>query len=725
MKIWTAIGVVILFFGASAVAGMNNVKDEPAIVSIKYSFNEPVMKKIRIGGEVYDRVIMNGAPCSGEYGEPSLPAKGAYILLPQKTSVGSIKVTPGEKIFIGSGYHILPTTNSIPISEKSDSIFQNEEIYESREAFPGKLFTKVGVYAFRGYEILVLILHPLQYIPATGEIFYYKDMTVSVETKDGNVNPLFRGLEKDEIEVMKKVDNPNVAKTYAKKVASASLEEYNLLIITTEMLKKDFQDLEEYHNNRGVRTVIKTLEEIGTTPEDIREYIKNAYLNWGIEYVLLGGDDDVVPAKMLWVYGLDEDVLPYDTFMPSDLYYACLDGTYNYDGDDKWGEPTDGPDGGDVDLMAEVFVGRACVGNKKEVNNFVAKTIGYLSTSSDDYFKKICLAGEYLGDYGIASWGGNYMDQLIDESDADGYETVGIPSNKYIINKLYDRDWDNNYWPKSEMIDIINNGVHIINHLGHSSYGYNMKMVSEDVESLENTKYCFIYSQGCMAGGFDNGDCMAEYFTVKTEHGAFAAIMNARYGFFWSFSTDGDNQRYQREFWDAVFGEDITVISKANQDSKEDNLYLIQRSMMRWCYYQLNLFGDPTVVLHISNPPEIPAIPYGSTKIKADVNYIYTTSTSDIDGDEVYYKWDWGDGNFSRWIGPYPSGETVNASYTWAKKGIYKIRVKAKDIYGIESEWSQPLRVSVPAKANFGSILERINEWLMQIIKLYLPSSFL
>ena len=39
---------------------------------------------------------------------------------------------------------------------------------------------------------------------------------------------------------------------------------------------------------------------------------------------------------------MDEDTTPYETYLPSDLYYSCLDGTYNYDGDDRWGEPTDG-----------------------------------------------------------------------------------------------------------------------------------------------------------------------------------------------------------------------------------------------------------------------------------------------------------------------------------------------------------------------------------------------
>ncbi|OYT62544.1 hypothetical protein B6U81_00660 [Thermoplasmatales archaeon ex4484_30] len=712
-----AIGICFILFGTPLIEAIGNTEENSDIISINYSFDEPVIKKVVVGKNEYDMIDMNGLSYGSNPGEPCLPAKGAYILLPQKTKVGKIIATPSEKVFLGSGYKIMPMGNSVPLSDTPQPPIPNKKIYNSKNPFPGKLFTKVGIYNFRGYEILVLMLHPVQYIPATGEIFYYKHITISVKTKEDNyINPLFRGLEKDKMEVIKKVDNPSVADTYTKKMRKSSLEEYDLLIITTDSLEGAFEDLKNYHDDHDIRTVIKTLTETGSSPEEIRDYIRNAYLNWNIDYVLLGGDDDVVPAKMLWVEGLDENVEPYSTFMPSDLYYACLDGTFNYDGDDKWGEPNDGDNGGDVDLMAEVWVGRACVGNIKEANNFIKKTLAYMG-SRGDYLWKVCLAGEYLGDYGIASWGGNYLDQLINESDADGYTTVGIPSTKYTIDKLYDRDWSDNYWPKSEIIGRINDGVHIINHLGHSSYGYNMKMVNDDVESLTNENYCFIYSQGCMAGGFDNGDCIAEYLTVKTGHGAFAAIMNARYGFFWSFSTDGDSQRYNREFWDAVFGENILAIGKANQDSKEDNLYLIQRSMMRWCYYQLNLFGDPSVAFRISNAPNPPSTPSGPKRIKAGIEYTYITSTTDIDGDKVYYKWDWGDGNTSNWIGPFDSGEKAEASHVWAKRGIYRIRVKAKDTFGFESDWSEPLHLYTGYYHI--SIIEKITEWITQILKLY------
>jgi hypothetical protein len=135
-----------------------------------------------------------------------------------------------------------------------------------------------------------------------------------------------------------------------------------------------------------------------------------------------------------------------------------------------------------------------------------------------------------------------------------------------------------------------------------------MKMRNPDIQKLTNEKYSFIYSQGCMAGGFDQNDCIAEHFTVKTDNGAFAGIWNARYGWGRWYSTDGASQRYDREFWDAIFGEGKTTIGRANADSKEDNLYRIRQSCMRWCYYELNLFGDPSLdlITHNKNKDDEP-----------------------------------------------------------------------------------------------------------------------
>lgn len=584
-------------------------------ITMTYSFSAPVISTLTVGDAQYDQVLIEGAPCSGNPGEPLLPTKGAYLLLPPETKVDSIRIT-GEKVHVGWGLTIIPCGASIPlIPQAPQSVPQPDQtIYQSEEIFPSQAYSEVGVYRFRGYSILVLALSPVQFIPATGDVFYYPSMTVTVSViKDSQTNEMYRDSPQDRSELLSKIENPAVEVSYQKPYRNAMLsEQYDLLILTTDAFKDGFLPLAQQHNASGTRTIIKTLSDVGgSSPEDIRAYLQTAYMTLGISYVLLGGDTESIPAKMLYVEGMDENVTPYSTLMPADLYYACLDGPYNSDGDEYWGEPTDGENGSDVDLIADVYVGRACADTIDEVNNFVQKTVEYLSLSPEDtYLGEATFAGEYLGDYGIASYAGTTLNQLINGSSENGFTTVGIPASRFNIDKLYDElypgfdplnPWGTG-WPKEEIISRINNGVHLLNHDGHAYYEYNMRMYNSDALALTNEyNFCFVYSQGCMSGGFDNpegGDCIAEYFTVKNTKGAFAGIWNARYGFFWSYSTDGDSQRYHRQFWDAVYGENIWEIGRANHDSKEDNLFMIQRSCMRWVYYETNLFGDPAVKFH-------------------------------------------------------------------------------------------------------------------------------
>lgn len=699
------IALLLLLLAFTSISQARNyILDDNTIV--EYTFQKPIVEPVNIGGRIYNRIIMHDCTPAGDPGEPMIPSKGAYILLPQNSKVDTITINPGEKISLKSKSTVEPMANPSPLSEiNTFSIPKpNEIIYNNNAYYPGTLYTEVGLYNFRGYTILILLLHPVQYNPITSDLYYYKKMTVSIETIHDEISTdLFRGLEEDLNEIQKKVDNPEISKSYHKKnnQKSSNNDEYELLILTIDSLKNDFTPLKQAHDNNNVTTVIKTLTDVGSNNlEDIRDYIKDAYVNWNIQYVLIGGDDTIIPDPILWVYGLDENTTPYETYMPSDLYYACLDGPYNYDGDNKWGEPTDGEGGGDVDLIAEVYVGRACVDNTDDVNNFVSKTVAYIEKDPNDkYLKRICLAGEYLGDHGIATWGGTYLDQLIDGCTDDGYTTVGIPSDEFSIDILYDRTWPGHQWPKSEIMDKINGGIHIINHVGHSYYDYNMRMDNEDIYDFTNTKFCFIYSQGCMSGGFDypHYDCIAEHFTVKTNSSAFAGIWNARYGWFWSNSTDGDSQRLHRQYWDAVFGENIPEIGKANHDSKEDNLFIIGRSCIRWCYYQTNLFGDPSLrffQINTNNPPETPDKP----SEKQGSQFTYYTSTTDPEDDQLNYRWSWGDGTYSEWMGPYESGEICEASHDWSEPGNYEIRVQAKDTNGGISNWSEPLvlHVDVP-----------------------------
>jgi hypothetical protein len=94
--------------------------------------------------------------------------------------------------------------------------------------------------------------------------------------------------------------------------------------------------------------------------------------------------------------------------------------------------------------------------------------------------------------------------------------------------------------------------------------------------------------------------------------------------------------------------------------------------------------------------PNKPEKPDGRKRGKVGTEYTYSSMATDPDGEDLYYIWEWGDGNYSYWLGPYESGDTSEATYSWEEKGEYFIRVKVKDIHGGESDWSDPLPIEMP-----------------------------
>jgi hypothetical protein len=88
-----------------------------------------------------------------------------------------------------------------------------------------------------------------------------------------------------------------------------------------------------------------------------------------------------------------------------------------------------------------------------------------------------------------------------------------------------------------------------------------------------------------------------------------------------------------------------------------------------------------------NNTPNIPQQPSGPEEGVTGRDYTFTSYTTDYEEDLIYYKFDWGNGEFSNWLGPYNSGELVESTYSWENAGSFDVRVKAKDDFG-ESQWS-------------------------------------
>lgn len=133
--------------------------------------------------------------------------------------------------------------------------------------------------------------------------------------------------------------------------------------------------------------------------------------------------------------------------------------------------------------------------------------------------------------------------------------------------------------------------------------------------------------------------------------------------------------------------------------------------------------GIFTVYVKIIKPPNnAPSKPNigGPFSGKFGEEYDFVATANDSDGDQIWFKWAWGDGNISNWIGPYNSEEECKSSHIWEKEGYFDIKVKAKDTSQAESEWSEPHRVSMPKNKHIVSPVYHFIRWILNFTFLFI-----
>jgi len=170
------------------------------------------------------------------------------------------------------------------------------------------------------------------------------------------------------------------------------IEEYHLLIISPKKFSTELQPLIDHKNSHGVKTILKTTDEIYITfegrdkAEQVKYFIKDAIEQWNISYVLLMGGRQgqtfrwYVPFRFSNV----DDGFTHKQFL-SDLYFADVykNGNEFEDWDSnsngifsEWYEDDSSPTDV-IDLNPDVAVGRLPCRYKSEVTSIVNKIIEY------------------------------------------------------------------------------------------------------------------------------------------------------------------------------------------------------------------------------------------------------------------------------------------------------------------------------------------------------------
>jgi len=584
-------------------------------ITVTATFNEPITLK-KDGRHLVEILDL---PTYGAPGEPILPQKTLTILIPQGKEPESINILNRQQKTLVGKFNLDYGKTPTPIgSAPSKTDRPNPSIYSSSNPYPKALYSEISIQYFRGYKILSVTLNPVQYTPKTGRVSYSETITLTITLRQTGENLLLLRRSQEDRNILKStVDNPDAIESYTlenlmvNNIEATTLvnpsESYQYVIITNNELNSSFQPLVDWKNLKGVNTTTVLREDIlndpnyfsngifgdgnGTsafngTAARIRNFIKDAYQNWETEYVLLGGDVEIIPTRGVYAY-VTTDPLTLDHSIPCDLYFGGLDGSWNNDNDTVWGEgifdegPENATAGEEADFFAEVYVGRAPVNTPTEVSNFVNKTLWYEANTDDSYLRKAVMMGEILDEETRA---GNSKDMASDI----------IP--QYTTRRLYQRDGTFN---QASVLDAINSGTHIVNHDGHTNTNIMMELDPVEIDTLiVNDEFFFGYSVGCYAAAFDATDSVVEHF-LYNPHGAFAFISNSRYGWYFPGSSAGPGEQFDRAFFQVT--KTTQNLGKTLQLSKESKF---SASVHRWTYFNLNLLGDPetSIVTEIEAP---------------------------------------------------------------------------------------------------------------------------
>ena len=565
-------------------------------VEMNYSFEKPSVTEI----QGYEQMMLRGCMQSALAGQPSLPWQSVSLMLPQGQEAESIEVILSDFQDLEGEHELFPYQPSRTYSDPERRTFiKDERVYNAKGVYPSKANGQLSTQYLNGIGFAFSSFTPVQYEPTTGHVRYATKARVVVHTTASrSYDSQMLWLTPFNVRRAQRLaQNPEMIRNYQ---GRDGLPAYDILLVTTQDYVDAMAEYVSFYQVRGFRTQVVTIESVLETmsgvddPEKLRNYILQEYQDNGIQMVNLAGDVPLIPYRSLYCYvtsggGNQEDHLP------ADLYYAALDGTWNDNNNDRWGEI------GEDDLLPELGIGRMCFSNMDELNNMMHKLTMYQDQPVLGEFQKVTLAGEHLYDNPLSN-GSQYLEMLVGTHDDNGYTTTGIPEN-YNFTRLY---YETGTWSPDNLQDAINQGTQYVHHDGHANVNYVAEWVNSDITDSNfsgangvDHNYTYFHTSGCICGNFPS-DCILERMT-KIANFAVATIGNSRYGWFNEGQTEGPAIHLHRETEDAYYYERIPQAGLALTESKIQTAPWVnapgqwEEGALRWNFYDINVMGDVAV----------------------------------------------------------------------------------------------------------------------------------
>jgi hypothetical protein len=315
---------------------VRDLKMTTGSVSLVLPFEPGQFRVVKRG--IYTAILTSQGAPQGEAGDPALPWRKFLIFIPDGAKFLRARFEIRRTAQLVTHALIEPIQPNAPITttEQVKSVGPNPQVYERSAIWPPGAGRLVVVRRLGGKQLVEIEVCALQYHPAARQVDLVQEVLVEVEFTEppgvlrADKSPLPARFERRILERVKNyvLNADHVASRFDIDRFPLDLPTYPevpYVIVTARALMGAFQRLADWRTTLGRNARVVAIEDIqGNTvaqtggaqfwlssgyadggtrdlAEAIRNFIKWAQVHWQTEFVLLGGDTSVIPARSGWI----------------------------------------------------------------------------------------------------------------------------------------------------------------------------------------------------------------------------------------------------------------------------------------------------------------------------------------------------------------------------------------------------------------------------------------
>jgi len=594
-------------------------------------------------GNIYTKIIVPGSARLA-VGMPDVPSFGAWILIPNGTSVSISSFIGTPKVYENVN---LPPVQPLPMDQKdapAPPFTKDATTFSTDADYPGMPAETEPIKRKRGQDCTILWIYPYQYNPVRKTLRVYRDLEITVNFS-GIIQPIPANLRNENLEKsLKSMAINGEAVISAEKSAGSEwpqnkqeIEGYELLIITHPNFEDAAVALADWKTRRGINAKVVTTDTTGNSNSEIEAYIDSVYVNWNPapSYLLFIGDSEFIPT---WHVNMHPRG---DGHTGADIFYADYDNPADY--------------------VAEFGYARLSVDTDEEADSLIARVIRYERSpvNFNSYYTHSTMAccfqdGQYgppdsIADRRFAKTSEDVKNFL----DTQGYtqERIYITANLYNSDPVYPKYWSTDFvfendssgveipwylqkptfpWDgdAGDITAAVNNGRFFITHRDHGARdGWaDPEFDNADVDALNNgERRPFVWTVNCQTGWFDNetddagygtgyaDECFVEHWLRHNIGGSCGLIGSTRNSY------SGINDRLVWGWMDAIWPTFLTWCNdpygSADPIYRMGDVHNYGKEYMRtkyaWDSYvrtgveEFHWFGDPTTEMWTQIPGDL------------------------------------------------------------------------------------------------------------------------